>query len=532
MSDDEIFEAKVIILDILGWGVPSQYLLDCGISPLAIVVCLSDLRLRIPRDLEFLIRDAEQHVVTASQQLPGGYHVNGKILSAQAPPFVPHRADPVSPTPPPATPPTDLDNIEQQRKQELLARRAVLQSMKKPKGLPSSISHVDNDVPYSSPRPYQENGHIFAPHAQEEDAVDAFLDGLMTGRGGDDANMEDGQANDQMEVEQALVATTPEEMDEEPTPTPFAESSNAPPQLSAGYDTSSTFNPGPSYSQSTGSFAGGANGWDSGPSTSSAAAHRTLPPSANTSHIRQQQQQAGPTRKNTKRPVAADFVEYNASQDASPVPSQLRIAPARSYTSESTTSNGVHRRRHLGPVIQQRLVIDLSDDEGSTDGEHDGTTRVKNGHSRTTVGGPSSSGLNANIGREGSTSSVVDEEKQKLLQQKQKEIELMRERIRLAEERKKRTVKRDDSISSHPTSPIPSAAKLQHQNEQSVIEPQLNGNTSPTINSSFPSNHLRVERPWSISRDLIDSHPELDDQSVPLNDEQQLDPHAGKSPPR
>lgn len=531
MSDDEIFEAKVIILDILGWGVPSQYLLDCGISPLAIVVCLSDLRLRIPRDLEFLIRDAEQHVVTASQQLHGGYNANGKTLSAQAPPFVPQRTNIVPQTPPPATPPTDLDNIEQQRKQELLARRAVLQSMKKPKGLPLSASLADSDVAYSSPRGYQENGHVSVPHVPEPDAVDAFLDGLMAGGGGDDANMEDGQSNDQMEVEQALVATTPEQVDEEPTPPPLAESFNPPPQLSAGYNMSSTLNAAPSYSQSAGSFTGGVNGWDSGPSASSATTPRALTPSTNTPHFHQQLQ-AGPLRKNTKRPVAADFVEYNTSQDSGPVPAQLRAAPTRSYTSESATSNGFNRRRHLGPIMQQRLVIDLSDDEGSTDGEHEVTTHVKNGHSRATAGGVNSSGLNANIGREGSTSSVVDEQKQSLLQQKQKEIELMRERIRLAEERKKRTIKRDDSISSQVTSPTPSVAKPQ-QNELRVgNRSQQNGNTPPPANSSFPSNHLRVERSWSIWRRLTNSYPKLDDQNVPLDDERHLDPHTGKSPPR
>lgn len=409
---------------------------------------MSDLRLRIPRDLEFLIREAEQHMNSAGQPSTGGSHVNGKVLSAQAPPFIPHNVDTVSQTPPPpsATPPTDLDNIEQQRKQELLARRAVLQSMKKPKGPPSSSIQSD-PIGYSSPSPHQSNGTTPVPQARERVDVDAFLAGLMTEGGDPDTNMEDGQSNEQMEVEQALVAVALEGPDEELTPPGSSDPYSAPSR------------PNAQYALDNAPLVGDPTEWNSDPSTSSA--HRTLPPSASASYIRQQQ--TAPVRRNTKRPVAADFVEYNASQDVAPAPAQ-RAPPNRSYTSETAMSNGFSRRRHLGPTTQQRLIIDLSDDDGSTDGEQDGTTSAKNSQTRATLGGSNLSAQSVHNGREGSVS-AVDEEKQQLLQQKQKEIELMRERIRLAEERKKRALKRDEPVSPPTPSEVPTVARPTPQNE-------------------------------------------------------------------
>lgn len=432
MSNDEIFEAKVVILDILGWGVPSQYLLDCGISALVVVVCLSELKLRIPRDLENLIDEAELLVHN---------HKESNKMSPGPAPLprlpVPGARHPLPPIPvrqssvPPnltqfSTPPFDLHNIEQQRKQELLARRAALQSMKRSKQ-PQRSPQQDNGIEILFEP--QANDTIMLPVQEVE--VDAFLADLIVDE--EDTNAEDSQHYELMEVEQALVDEELEEFSPaydgragSTTPLHPSRPSQPQPAEPQSSDTPSS-QPTVSRNQNT--------------TEADNVTDRTLPPSANASHIRPQINTAN--RRNTKRPVAADFVEYTPQDPSSgsiPV-----SAPGRSSTSDSN-GNAAWRRRNFGPSVQQRLVIDLSDDEGSDGGgEND---RVPNaGQSNSAARGPPMiaretpwTATNAvATSREGST--PADDEKLKLLQQKQREIELMRERIRQMEERtKKRTI--------------------------------------------------------------------------------------------
>ncbi|KAF8527572.1 hypothetical protein BU17DRAFT_81778 [Hysterangium stoloniferum] len=48
MTADEFLEAKSIILDLLGWGVPADYFMDCGLTREALFYAFSELNLKLP----------------------------------------------------------------------------------------------------------------------------------------------------------------------------------------------------------------------------------------------------------------------------------------------------------------------------------------------------------------------------------------------------------------------------------------------------------------------------------------------------
>jgi hypothetical protein len=53
VSDEELDLAKSIVLDLLGWGVEPEYLIECGVSSHAIYRIFTDLRLRLPSNLSY-----------------------------------------------------------------------------------------------------------------------------------------------------------------------------------------------------------------------------------------------------------------------------------------------------------------------------------------------------------------------------------------------------------------------------------------------------------------------------------------------
>jgi len=48
----QLDQAKDIVLDLLGWGVTPEYLVDCGVSSQAIYRIFGDLRLRLPKNID------------------------------------------------------------------------------------------------------------------------------------------------------------------------------------------------------------------------------------------------------------------------------------------------------------------------------------------------------------------------------------------------------------------------------------------------------------------------------------------------
>jgi hypothetical protein len=188
--------AKDIILDLLGWGVLPEYLMDCGLSRHIIYYVFSELQLRLPENFDSTgilpppqslsstpPRARRATMGLSSIALPA-HRPSGSPTSASHP-FPPHPSLPAKPPtshPPdlPATPRvllgtpsepsanangvaktpvlqntaplqrtststpvmTNLHDIEQQRRQELLARKAVIASRKAKQATASAPIHA------------------------------------------------------------------------------------------------------------------------------------------------------------------------------------------------------------------------------------------------------------------------------------------------------------------------------------------------------------------------------------------------------
>jgi hypothetical protein len=52
VSQEDLDHAKSLVLDLLGWGVTPEYLVECGVSTSAILRIFGDLKLRLPYNLE------------------------------------------------------------------------------------------------------------------------------------------------------------------------------------------------------------------------------------------------------------------------------------------------------------------------------------------------------------------------------------------------------------------------------------------------------------------------------------------------
>jgi hypothetical protein len=52
LSPDELYQAKILVLDLLGWGVDAEYLVTSGVSPAVIFRVFTDLNLQLPTNIE------------------------------------------------------------------------------------------------------------------------------------------------------------------------------------------------------------------------------------------------------------------------------------------------------------------------------------------------------------------------------------------------------------------------------------------------------------------------------------------------
>ncbi|KZT44608.1 hypothetical protein SISSUDRAFT_1056939 [Sistotremastrum suecicum HHB10207 ss-3] len=52
LTAEQLWEAKVLILDLLGWGVPPTYMVDCGLTKEIIYTVFTELNLRLPENLD------------------------------------------------------------------------------------------------------------------------------------------------------------------------------------------------------------------------------------------------------------------------------------------------------------------------------------------------------------------------------------------------------------------------------------------------------------------------------------------------
>ncbi|KAG9315806.1 hypothetical protein JVU11DRAFT_3455 [Chiua virens] len=187
MTQGQYNTAKDIVLDLLGWGVPPEYLLECGLSRHVIFYVFSELNLRLPSNLDTsgLIPYPTPEILalipvspslsmrslhSSSSTMPppsviparaslaermSMERIDTRMSTPDPSPFI--KAEPSSPSS------ADLSNshsllvIEQQRRQELLARKAVIASRRarqtEPPGLITPTKDQDIDgtaVPASS----------------------------------------------------------------------------------------------------------------------------------------------------------------------------------------------------------------------------------------------------------------------------------------------------------------------------------------------------------------------------------------------
>lgn len=161
MNQQQYDTAKDIILDLLGWGVPPEYLVECGLSREIVFYVFVELNLRLPQNLDTggLIPYTPESVASARQaaslSMPQDVH-RLDTLSPRSPLTKPDNASlkPLDiPSAAAATEicvsPDNLHDMEMQRKQELLARkRAVIASRKYKKHAGSA--EVTPDEPSSA----------------------------------------------------------------------------------------------------------------------------------------------------------------------------------------------------------------------------------------------------------------------------------------------------------------------------------------------------------------------------------------------
>lgn len=125
-------------MDLLGWGVPPAYLLDCGVSKEAIFYVFSELNLTLPEgfDVSGLIPylpdflPQSHHPMVMPPPLPDNRESTNRRSHPSNRSSISQPA--VKPSVAPDTPlPLDLHDIERLRRQELLARKAAAQASRK-----------------------------------------------------------------------------------------------------------------------------------------------------------------------------------------------------------------------------------------------------------------------------------------------------------------------------------------------------------------------------------------------------------------
>ena len=344
---DEYDTAKDIILDLLGWGVPPEFLVDCGLTKALVFYVFTELNLRLPDNFDSSgiisynpesFAQLQQSVLMPPPPLPE----NNRTIDAT-----------VEVTPRVSTPPlrpssiaswdspsnADLHDMERQRRQELLARKAVQASRRLKRSTsmetPLSISHSDSS---SSDPPI---GTVIST-----EVIDDFLNSIGPVQ---DAERLNGVLPPPPEEDDAQITIVPRQSPtsaglssiniDDLTISPLSrEETHGPPPLST--------EPPPTFGDSATSVAS----IFSQLSEAKLAAGSTSPlspPRESTTHPRR-----------GIRPVASDFVDFDPAPGGNALNSRLE-PPA--------FSSGIIRRLNLAAnfrdIGSRRCVIDLSDSE-------------------------------------------------------------------------------------------------------------------------------------------------------------------------
>lgn len=400
VTQDQYNTAKDIVLDLLGWGVPPEYLIECGLSRHVIFYVFSELNLRLPSNLDTsgLIPYPTPEMLALIPVSPSLSTRSLHSSSSTMPPpsVIPARVSLAermsmeridtrmsSPDPYPYIKPepsspssADLSNshsllvIEQQRRQELLARKAAIASRKArqdPLGFVAPSKDQDLDASAVPPESVDDFLKSIEP-PPHPDASDNHNRGSSVGT----TSLSSLERMDVDDLIPGLIGSSRDTSASSAEPSSahsMSSSIHADLHSPVALPTGSTDNPGST-----------SNGLERGSATSvdMASSGSLTPTLQNNPSL--DGDNGYPQRRGMKRPVAADFVDF----DTGP-------GPSRSHASSSSNghSNGGPYPNHLsrrkggsfaGISGMRRCVIELSDSEDDGDnpvrGDYvDGETR-------------------------------------------------------------------------------------------------------------------------------------------------------------
>ncbi|KAF9013214.1 hypothetical protein BDQ17DRAFT_584664 [Cyathus striatus] len=336
---EEYNVAKDIILDLLGWGVEPEYLIDCGLTRQIVYYVFAELNLELPHNLDtsdLVPFTPEVATVTLTRQMPtvhekpsSGQSLLTRLnLGSHIPRLVTPPPDSMEGVQSPGT--NELLDIERQRRQELLARKAAQASRKAKQVAPpvEDTSSVASSAGISPSEPSKDQDMETTPVASE--AVEDFLKSIAT-------PVE--PPFKPTSITTLQVKENGMDLDEIPGLGSLSRSSsqadvtgNAPAYTDQIVVSPSTIHPLVSAESANSIF-------------SPIAQDATI---AANSFVTQ--------RRGAKRPVASDFVDLDPSQRVGPNGNRLLDVPSRPGTGANFSS-----------VSMKRCVIDLSDSEGEQD---------------------------------------------------------------------------------------------------------------------------------------------------------------------
>ncbi|KAJ8691753.1 hypothetical protein PTI98_011289 [Pleurotus ostreatus] len=570
MNQAQYDTAKDIVLDLLGWGVAPEFLVDCGLSREIVFYVFSELRLRLPENLDtaglipyppdphlldepFLWPPVQTHNVplsptikselspatelkldllhsppaisrkAANKATPAVFVSTESPSSGSTPIQTSAAATPVIPTlnPNPSLPSTNLHDMERQRRQELLARKAAAQASRKSKQTTMVIASTSASSSSVTLRPAVTQ-RSNSPDEQTKPStptpalsVDDFLNSIAS-------SSSNGDSTDMAVDESSQRHASPDAMDVDVTPAasgtelPNGSSNGAgellpppvspaePPPVSA--DTDTDVAPSSGSTAGLNSFAAAQDAFVLDSGGSSVIEHQAYldPPSrplTRTStgsnlpnaNVADLNQLTGPSiqRRGTKRPVAADFVDFDSSdgqnrrlQWNSQVPTSA--ANDRALRRRLTGTNG-NTSSAMGSFASvsgmRRCIIDLSDSDGEADG-NDGPLRPDHRarYSPSIVG--LRSGTMTHSGRATPTVSTPPVLPPSSLIEKEEEIRRMRELIAQREQKRMQKLAMTRSLSTVPDAP-PSA------DASTAANATLDGQTEP---KPTPGKYSSVKR--------------------------------------
>ena len=345
--------AKDIILDLLGWGVPPEYLVECGLSREIVFYVFVELNLRLPQNLDTggLISYTPESVASARQAASLSMSQDVHRLDTLSPRSPVAKADTAPPKLvdiPSAAAATDtcvspdtLHDMEMQRKQELLARkRAVIASRKQKRSMNTiATSHAGSA-----------QATLDEPSSAVSADVDSFLKSISTS--------EEVDGSGQTPPSGPTSSFPDDAMDVDDIPglgglPPALSIETLPLRLTPPYRDSR-----PMVASPTGSSHSAAESLRPAIEKTDSVSSVGSSASATREHARHDSQ----SRRGAKRPVASDFVDLDTN-------SRISGANESGYKRHHLSRRKVAAAIDFANVSNgnRRCVIDLSDSEEETE---------------------------------------------------------------------------------------------------------------------------------------------------------------------